>query len=241
MTVSARGVAVREKIIGILGGMGPEATLDLFGKIIKATPAACDQEHLRVIIDNNPKIPDRQRAIFGGGEEPRRALIETARNLQRAGAQLMLIPCNSAHYYHKAIVDSVPIPVLNIMEETAAYCRRQYSSIGLFGLLATESTVELGLYNEAFSRVSLKIVVPSSEDQQKVTGSIYKIKAGDHGPTVKTELLSVVEHLGDMGAGAIILGCTEIPLVLKDGDHGLPFVDATQVLAESGVAMARTE
>jgi aspartate racemase len=232
---------LQEKIIGILGGMGPEATVDLFNKIIKTTPAACDQEHLRVIIDNNPKIPDRQKAIFEGGEDPKPALIETARNLEQAGAQLILIPCNSAHYYHKEIADSLGIPVLHIMEETAAYCRRQHSAIGLFGLLAAGSTVALGLYDKAFARVSLKILAPSSVGQQKVNNAIYRIKAGDSGATVKADLLDVVENLSGMGARAVILGCTEIPLVLKDGDHALPFVDATRVLAESGVATARGE
>ncbi len=228
-----------EKVIGVIGGLGPEATVDLFSKIIKATPAQYDQEHLRIIVDNNPKIPDRVKAIFENGEDPAPSLIETARNLERAGAQLLLIACNAAHYYYDAIVESVSIPVLHIMEETASHCRRQFPQIKTFGLLAGSSTIELGLYPNAFKRIQGRILNPKTEDQKKVLDCIYKIKAGDSGSSVKAELLRVVQNLHTMGAEAIILGCTEIPLLLKDGDLPFPFIDATQALAEAGVAMAR--
>ena len=230
-----------EKVIGIAGGMGPEATLDLFKKIIKMTPATCDQEHLRVIIDNNPKIKKKKKAIFEGGEDPTSALVETARNLEHSGAQLLLIACNAAHYYYREITNGVSIPVLNIMDETAAYCRRKYPSISSFGLLAGSSTVELGLYAKAFERIQRVVVAPKGKEQKKVLRCIYKIKAGDLGPAVKTELLGIVENLSHNGAEAVILGCTEIPLVLEDGDHSLPLIDATQVLAKAGIAMARGE
>ncbi|GAH53208.1 unnamed protein product, partial [marine sediment metagenome] len=108
-----------EKIIGILGGMGPEATVDLFHKIIKFTPAKKDQDHFRIIIDNNPKIPDRTAAILGKGEDPLPALQETARNLEKAGVDFIIIPCNTAHYFLPQIQKSVNIPVLNMIEETA--------------------------------------------------------------------------------------------------------------------------
>jgi aspartate racemase len=228
-----------EKIIGIIGGLGPEATVDLFRKIIKATPAQYDQEHLRVIIDSNPKTPDRVKAIFENGEDPCPVLIDTAKNLERAGAQLLLIPCNAAHYYYDAIVEAVSIPILHIMEETAAYSRRRFPNVRIFGLLAGSSTVELGLYPKAFERIQGTILNPKPKDQEKVLDCIYRIKAGDLGSSVSDELLAVSENLRAMGAEAIILGCTEVPLVLKDGDSSFPFIDATQCLAEAGVTFAR--
>lgn len=228
-----------EKIIGIIGGVGPEATVDLYRKIIKATPAQYDQEHLRLIIDSNCKIPDRVKAIFENGEDPAPVLVETARNLEGAGAQLLLIACNAAHYYYDAVADGVTIPILHIMEETASYCRRRFPQIKTFGLLAGSSTVELGLYPKGFERIQGKILNPEPEDQETVLDCIYKIKAGDLGSSVKADLLKVARSLGDMGAKAVILGCTEIPLVLKEGDLPFPLIDATQVLAEAGVAMAR--
>jgi len=219
--------------------MGPEATIDLFSKIVKTTPAQCDQEHLRVIIDCNPKIPDRLKAIFERGENPGPALVATAKNLVQAGAQLLLIPCNAAHYYHGEIVQSVSIPVLHMLEETAAYCQRRLPEVRVFGLMAATSTIELGLYSRAFEGIQKKILVPPPKEQEKVMRCIYEIKAGRLGISVKNELLRVAADLSAEGAQAIILGCTEIPLVLRDGDLKIPFIDPTQVLAEKAVALAR--
>ena len=118
-----------EKIIGILGGMGPEATIDLFQKIVKLTPAQQDQEHLRIIIDNNPKIPDRTKAILHGGENPLPELIKTAQNLERAGADFIIIACNTAHYYLPEIQKTVNITIFSIMQETALYIHHVFPSM----------------------------------------------------------------------------------------------------------------
>jgi len=234
-----KGSRMAEKVIGIIGGMGPEATIDLFEKIVKATPARSDQEHLRILIDCNPKIPDRVKAIFEKMENPAPALIATAKNLERSGAHLLLIPCNAAHYYHGEIAKNVSIPVLHMIEETAFYCQRKFPLFNTFGLLAGSSTVALGLYHKAFERIQSKIITPKPEVQEKVMNCIYEIKAGNLGTSVKAELLPAAQGLAVAGAQAIILGCTEIPLVLRDGDLQIPFIDPTQILAEAGVALAR--
>lgn len=228
-----------EKSIGIIGGMGPDATVDLFKKIIRSTPATSDQEHIRIIIDNNPKIPDRQKAIFERAADPAPAITATARNLEKAGADLLLIACNSAHHYFDAITESVSIPVLNIMTETAVFCRQQFPSQRFYGLLAGDSTIKLGLYVKAFEQASLKILAPTPEDQKIVLECIYAVKAGEPTSKIKPGLLAVVQNLGRAGAEAIILGCTEIPIVLQNGDHALPFIDATDVLAKAAVAKVK--
>jgi aspartate racemase len=234
-----RKTATAERVIGIIGGMGPEATIDLFQKIVKATPARTDQEHLRILIDCNPKIPDRVKAIFEQTESPVGALIATAQNLERSGAGLLLIPCNAAHYYHGEVAKKVSVPVLHMIEETARYCRRKFPRLETFGLLAGSSTVVLGLYSKAFAKVRKKILNPRPETQDKIMNCIYEIKAGNLGVQVKKELLWAAQELAEAGAQAILLGCTEVPLVLLDGDMPLPFVDPTQVIAEISVAMAR--
>ena len=230
---------MKEKSIGIIGGMGPDATVDLFKKIIQSTPAACDQEHIRVVIDNNPKIPDRQKAIFENAADPAPAITATAKNLEKAGADLLLIACNSAHHYFDAATESVSIPVLNIMTETAAFCRLRFPTLKVYGLLAGSSTAKLGLYAKAFDKISSRILVPTPKDQDTVLGCIYAVKAGEPIANIKPRLLEVIETLKDMGAQAIILGCTEVPIVLKDGDHALAFIDATDVLAKAAVAAVR--
>jgi len=231
--------AKAEKVIGIIGGMGPEATIDLFRKIVKATPARMDQDHLRILIDCNPKIPDRVKAIFEQAESPVGVLIATAQNLERSGAGLLLIPCNAAHYYHGEVAKNVSVPVLHMIEETARYCRRKFPRFKTFGLLAGSSTVALGLYSQAFEKVRKKILNPGPETQDRIMHCIYEIKAGNLGAQVKEGLLRAARELAEAGAQAILLGCTEVPLVLQNGDLPLPFIDPTQVVAEISVAMAR--
>lgn len=136
-----------EKVIGILGGMGPEATIDLFYKIIKLTPAEKDQDHLRIIIDNNPKIPDRIAAILGKGEDPLPVLQETARNLEKAGADFIIIPCNTAHYFLSSIQESIKIPILNMIEETAKETQKRIPQIQKVGLLASIGVYETKIYH----------------------------------------------------------------------------------------------
>jgi len=228
-----------EKIIGILGGMGPEATIDLFYKIIKFTPAEKDQDHLRIIIDNNPKIPDRTAAILGKGEDPLPALRESAQNLEKAGADFIIIPCNTAHYFLPSIQESVKIPVLNMIEETAKETRRKIPPIKKVGLLASVGVYETKIYYQHFKKFDIKVISPEEKDKEKVMEVIYAIKAGNLSKEVKKKILQIAQKLIDKGVEAIITGCTEIPLILKEGDVSVPIIDPTQVLAKIAIQKAR--
>ncbi|MBA3061777.1 MAG: amino acid racemase [Atribacteria sp.] len=228
-----------EKIIGILGGMGPEATIDLFYKIIKFTPAEKDQDHLRIIIDNNPKIPDRTAAILGKGEDPLPALQETAQNLEKAGADFIVIPCNTAHYFLSSIQESVNIPVLNIIEETAKETKKRIPQIKKVGLLASIGVYKSGIYHQYFKKFNIEVISPQEKDKEEIMRVIYTIKAGDLSKRVKKNILKTTQKLIDKGAEAIIAGCTEIPLILKEGDVSVPLIDPTQILARIAVQKAR--
>jgi len=228
-----------EKIIGILGGMGPEATIDLFYKIIKFTPAEKDQDHLRIIIDNNPKIPDRTAAILGKGEDPLPALQETAQNLEKAGVNFIVIPCNTAHYFLSSIQESVNIPVLNMIEETAKETKKRIPQIKKVGLLASIGVYKSKIYHQHFKKFNIEVISPQEKDKEEIIKVIYTIKAGDLSKRVKKNILKIVQKLIDKGAEAIIAGCTEIPLILKEGDISVPLIDPTQVLAGIAVQKAR--
>ena len=228
-----------EKIIGILGGMGPEATVDLFYKIIKFTPAEKDQDHLRIIIDNNPKIPDRTAAILGKGEDPLPALRETAQNLEKAGADFIIIPCNTAHYFLPSIQESIKIPILNMIEETAKETQKKIPSIKKVGLLASIGTYKTEIYSQHFKKFNIEVISPKEKDKEKVMKVIYAVKAGDLSEEVKKNIISIAQKLIDKGAEAIIAGCTEIPLILKEGDVSVPIIDPTQVLAKIAIRKAR--
>ncbi|MEW8979581.1 MAG: amino acid racemase [Symbiobacterium sp.] len=230
-----------KKTIGILGGMGPEATADLFLKIIRATPARTDQEHIRVLIDNNPAIPDRTAAILGRGPDPVPLLTRTARLLEQWGADLIVIPCNTAHYFHDQVQASVHVPVLHIMKETAAFLRERYPGLSAVGVLATTGTVRTGLYQRFLGERGLHALVPDDEGQQEVMDCIYGehgVKAGHTGPEVTERLVRVAQSLVARGAGAVIAGCTELPIVLHDGDLPVPVIDPTRILAEAAVRAA---
>ena len=228
-----------EKIIGILGGMGPEATIDLFYKIIKFTPAEKDQDHLRIIIDNNPKIPDRTAAILGKGEDPLPVLQETAKNLEKAGADFIIIPCNTAHYFLSSIQKSVKIPILNMIEETAKETRKRIPQIQKVGLLASIGIYETEIYHQQFKKFNIEVISPEEKDKEEVMKAIYAVKAGNLSNEVKGNILKIVQKLIDKGAEVIIAGCTEIPLILKEGDVSVPLIDPTQVLAKATVQKAR--
>jgi aspartate racemase len=228
-----------EKIIGILGGMGPEATIDLFYKIIKFTPAEKDQDHLRIIIDNNPKIPDRTAAILGREESPLSALQETAQNLEKAGADFIVIPCNTAHSFLSSIQESVKIPILNMIEETAKETQKRISQIQKVGLLASIGIYETEIYHQQFKKFNIEVISPEEKDKEEIMKVIYVVKAGNLSEEIKKNILKIAQKLIDKGAEAIITGCTEIPLILKEGDVSVPIIDPTQVLAKAAVRKAR--
>lgn len=232
-----------EKIIGVLGGLGPWATLDLFEKILRLTPAQRDQDHLRIIIDNNPKIPDRSPAILGDGEDPTPALVTTARNLEAAGAGVIVIPCNTAHAFFEAIASAVAVPVLHIMEEVAAAARTVVPDLSRAAVLATRATMVSRLYHRAFERIGVEVLGPDEPGQDAVNRAIYGVKAGRKGPEVTRQLVAVVQPLLVAGVQAVVLGCTELPFVLGPDDVPVALLDSNLILARAAVraAMAPAE
>lgn len=235
---------MKEKIIGILGGMGPEATLNLFQKIIRNTEATDDQDHLRVLIDNNPKIPDRTPAILGSGENPVPIMIDTAKNLERAGADFIIIPCVSAHYFIKEIRERLSIPVISIFDEVAEAIKRYVPGIKKVGLIATTGTVRAGHFQDRIQQTGIDVMGPTSEDQENlIMSAIYGksgIKAGFLSPENKEKILKASSSLIEQGAQGIIGGCTEVPLVVQQRDMEVPFFDSLDILSLAAIRIAKS-
>ena len=232
-----------EKIIGILGGMGPEATIDFFSQIVKGTKVKTDQDHLRILIDNNPKVPNRTLAIQGKGTSPLPLLIKSAKTLEKAGVDFIAIPCVTAHYFYGPLQERIKVPILHIVEETVDYIRARLKRIHKIGLLATTGTLQSDLFQKGFSRSKVDLILPDPDTQKgRVMAAIFG-KGGikERGPTEKSKrlILDASRKLIDQGAQAVIAGCTEIPLVLKDGDLSVPVIDSVAILARAAIRKAK--
>ena len=229
-----------KKTIGILGGMGPLATADLFEKIVLLTKAETDRDHIRVYIDSNANIPDRTAAILNNGEDPVPEMASALRNLEKCGADCIIMPCNTAHNFYDAVASSVSIPVLHMIAITRDALKSR--GVKCAGLLATDGTVQTGIYQRTFEGSGVELITPDhSEDQAAVMDIIYNgVKAGDltHDATA---FRAACEHLLARGAEVLILGCTELPPAFDIYHLDYPNVDPTLELALAAVRAAGCE
>ena len=203
------------KTIGILGGMGPGATILFYEKIIKSTPAEKDQDHFKTIIYSNPKIPDRTQSIQTDTHEPiKKALKESAQVLERAGADFIAIPCNTAHYWHADIQETVSIPVLHMIDELGrTLTKNNHRSVGL---LATLGTIQTNLYQTYFKQHGIDVHLPSEQAQNQVMDAILEVKSGRKSDTSIAQLKKIINELP---TNIIILGCTELPFLISTSNE----------------------
>jgi len=221
-------------VVGVLGGMGPLATIDFMHKVMAATDAQRDQDHVPLLVASIPQVPDRGTAFRGEGPSPAGAMIEIGKRLRDAGARALVIPCNTAHLWFDTVRRAVGLPMLHIVD---AALDAAFASVGKdtrLGLLCTETTLASRLY---VSRApQLDWVLPTADEMRaQVMPGIAAVKAGKL--ELGGALLSAAAHaLARRGAQALVLGCTEIPLVLGPADAPLPMIDATAALARRTVA-----
>lgn len=230
---------MRHKLVGVLGGMGPDATVDFMAKVIAMTPAAGDQDHLHMLVDHNPTVPNRQAAILEGGEDPAPALAEMAVRLEAAGADFLVIPCNTAHVFEDSIRSAVDIPLLSIIDVTIEAIVERAPKARRIGLLATNGCVAAGVYQKALAGNGYEAMLPTDEELSRLMQLIYAIKGGDQSEPVRDEMGKLANDLEARGAQAIIAGCTEIPLVLSDSMISVPLISSTDELARRTVKYAK--
>ncbi len=222
-----------EAIVGILGGMGPEATVDLMNRVIQATPALDDADHIRMIVDNNPKVPSRIKALIeGNGESPIPSLTEMAQRLECWGADFLVMPCNTAHYYHSSIAAAVSIPVVNLIDLAAEQITRQHSQIRKLGLLASTAVLKTKLYEQRFARNQIQTPFPKPSIQSSVMALIKGIKAKRYDAALLQQLDLAVADLHTQGAECLLIACTELSVVAANIHTKQPIYDAAQLLAE---------
>lgn len=221
-------------LIGVLGGMGPAATVDMFNKFVRFTSAGSDQEHIPLIISSIPDIPDRTTALMHGGASPLPVMADYMKRLEKAGAECIVIPCNTAHYWFSELKAACGVDILSIVETTMGEVMA--SGKRRIGLLATNATLYMGLYQQAIAARGLECISPDEESQEQVMASIYALKAGE-GERAKQMMLSQANALFARGAEVIVLGCTEVPVILADAVVKNPqhYIDSTGSLVRAGI------
>jgi aspartate racemase len=230
---------MRRKTVGIIGGMGPEATVDLMQRIIQATPANDDQDHLRMLVDNNPRVPSRIKALLeGSGEDPAPVLVQMARDLERWGADFLAMPCNTAHHFYPAIKAAVGIPVLNMIDLAAERIRQESPDVRKVGLLASTAVIRTDLYGKSFARRGVEVVHPGDTSQDQVLAAIRAIKAQTFSSASLDVLNRAVDDLIAREAAVILIACTELSIIASRLRIGVRAYDSAQVLAEAIVAAA---
>lgn len=235
--------------VGVVGGVGPAATVSFLDKLVTATPATRDQDHINVVIEQNPQIPDRTAHLVGDGIDPTMALLATCRSLQEDNASVIAIPCNTAHAFVTRIQPALRIPIVHMIVETIRFITSHWPHARTIGLLATDGTIQSGVYHTEAESAGFDILTPSACDQDHVMDLIYGpqgVKAGQISLDHKNALEQVIATLAAEGAQVVILGCTELPLLVpqnidyKFRDKHVPIIDPTQVLATRCVELART-
>jgi aspartate racemase len=230
-----------KKTIGILGGMGPEATAFMFDLFIKTTKAETDQDHPRIIIYSNPETPPRTDAIFKSGESPVPYLLKGTQALKKAGADMIVMPCVTAHYFIGDVMKESNFKFISLIEEAVKWTENNVPGILKAGLISSSGTIKSEIFHNAFKKKGIELVVPDESEQNTVVSSIFGengIKAGFKTGSSRKNILRTAASLIHRGAEAIIAGCTEIPLVLRSSDINVPYIEPMHITVKAALKEA---
>jgi aspartate racemase len=223
-------------MLGILGGMGPAATADFFAKLVRLTPARCDQEHLPLLVSCLPQTPDRSAAILGAGPSPLPHLLAGLRRLTDAGALAVVIPCNSSHHWFEQLQSATSVPILHIADAAIAALDARPRGTGPVMILSTRGTRSSGFFQRKLEAAGYSWGVPDGELQREVDAVIGGIKAGEW-VSADAAMARVWQAFADSAISAVLLACTELPLAAERlPPPRFPVVDTTLELARASVA-----
>ena len=227
---------MKEITLGVLGGLGPLATVYFADMVVKLTDAKCDQEHISMVILNHPSIPDRTDYILDNSKpDPLPVMIADAKRLEGAGADFIVIPCNTAHYFYDRIQDNINIPMLNIIDETVSYAKNTVDNLKTLGILATKGTLSALSYQRVCQKYGIGCLTPDEEDSRLLMHIIYDgVKAG--GEVDFDAFESLIDRMKNNGCEAVILGCTELSVI--HWDHKMEradVIDSMQTLARASI------
>ena len=224
------------KTAGVIAGLGPAATVDFLAKVLAATPAKSDQEHIRMLIDHNPLIPDRHDALAGKTASLGPLLAAMASNLERAGADFLVMVCNTAHAYTDDIRAAITIPFISIVDVTVEALSGYKAK--KVGLMVAEGCLRSGIYQRRLERAGYRPAIWNRDEMDIFMSLLYRIKAGDSTAEIGLKLVALAESLARDGAEILIAGCTEVPLFLAAEDSPLPLLSSTDLLVARTVEVA---
>lgn len=227
----------RHKTAGVLGGMGPDATVDFMSRVLAATPAACDQDHIHMLVDHNPRVPNRHQAIAGDAPSVGPQLAAMARGLEQAGADFLVMVCNTAHAYAADIQEAVSIPFINIVDVTVAALADR--DVKYVGVMAAEGCLRAGLYQDALIAAGFEPVLWSTSEVDEFMSLVYRIKAGERDEDIAASFSKLAASLVFGGAEILLAGCTEIPLFLSADKAPVEMLFSTDLLVARTIELAR--
>ena len=222
------------RTLGLLGGMGPAATVDVLNKIIAATPAARDQDHLPILVRCVPQIPDRTEALLGDGLSPREALVQGARELRAAGAEVLAIACNTAHHWYAPIRNAFNAPVLHVADAVVEELL-EIGAAGPVGLMATRGTLASGFYQEILGKAGYPLLLPTPQEQVELLDLAIAHAKASHWADAHEAAHHAAEKLLARGADHVVLACTELPVALGATACDPRLLDANTALAHACV------
>ena len=231
-----------DRVLGVLGGMGPLASAQFMLRLTLLTPAARDQEHIPAVLWSDPRVPDRGGAMRPGGADPLPWLLRGIEGLKRAGCGAIVIPCNTAHAWYDQMVQEAGIPMPHIVDAAATDLARIGVSPGRIGLMGTAMTLRMKLYQQRLAGLGWDCVEPTDEQMTRLVSPAIALVKANQVADAYEPLAEVVNDLAARGAAAVVLGCTEIPLGIQAGPAAqlkVPVIDTIDALARAAIAWAR--
>lgn len=231
-----------DKVLGVLGGMGPLASAQFMLRLTLLTPATRDQQHIPAVLWSDPRVPDRTRGKLGGGADPLPWLLRGIAGLRRAGCGAIAIPCNTAHGWYDEMQRAAGVPILHIVDAAATDLRRIGVASGTIGIMGTQATLDMRLYQDRLGSHGWNCIVPTQEQMDRLVSPAIGLVKANQVAAAYEPLAHVVNALAERGATAIVLGCTEIPLGIQAGpaeNLNAPVVDTIDALARASIAWAR--
>jgi len=215
---------VEDTVLGVVGGMGPEATINFQQELLVETPAEIDQDHIVTLVSNDPRIPDRNAAILDGDKSPLPRLQTNATTLEEAGVDVIAMPCNTAHYYYDDIKSCIEAEFINMIRTVSN--KLEQDCIGRAGLLATKTVLDAGIYDSYFADSPVELVAP--KDKSRLMEAIYAVKRGDHQEATEI-LIPLIDNLERCGCEALVVGCSDLSVLSIESE--LTEYDPTTLLA----------